>query len=78
MHHTSGTSVGVLWHLSGAATIDAEEARLYSNGELNGVGSSNTFLDSVLIYLQGDLTDLCFIDQVVVSTTIFFFRLWGL
>jgi len=32
----SGTFVGVLWHLSAAATIDVEEARFYSNGELDG------------------------------------------
>ena len=55
IRYTSGASVGVLWHLSAAATIDVEEARLYSNGELNGVSSSNTFMHSVLIYLQGDL-----------------------
>lgn len=55
MHHSIRPSVGVLWHLSAAAAIDAEEARLYSNGELNSVTSPNTFLHFVLIYLQGDL-----------------------
>jgi len=34
IHYPSGTSVVILWHLSAAATIDAEEARFYSNGEL--------------------------------------------
>lgn len=55
IHCPNGTSVVVLWHLSAAATINAEEARLYSNGELNGVSSSNTLLYFVLIYLQDGL-----------------------
>jgi hypothetical protein len=55
IHCPSGTSVVILWHLSAAATINAEEARLYSNGELNGVSNSDTSLYFILIYLQGDL-----------------------
>jgi hypothetical protein len=58
--------VGLLWHLSAAATINAEEARLYPDGKLNDVSRPNTLLHFVLIHLQGDLWTYAFIGEFVV------------